>query len=296
MTYKSDEKFALNHHAGFITLRKNARDKVNLEYFSIFLQNFYREMGVSDGSKTLSLTQIYAEEFDLPKFEVQNNILHLLKGIKAKLENLATLKNNYKCLIDKEISVEYTKYQGKNIDISTCIDYMSGNTGLTEEFIYQTLQNGAEHYQILSSATEDSTMMGEIPMCVINNRQLKVFEGQEGLLVTRNGKAGYTKYLNKGRYTINDHAYILFVKDDSPYKIDLRWLAIQYKQDFLSYASNSDNGTWNMTGFFSYTKIDIPCYDEQLSLVKKHQLLQNRIAAIEQIEEQYSCLISKEIA
>ena len=51
-----------------------------------------------------------------------------------------------------------------------------------------------------------------------------------------------------------------------------------------------------MTGFFSYTKIDIPCYDEQLSLVKKHQLLQNRVAAIEQIEEQYGCLISKEIA
>ena len=40
MTYKTGEKFALNHHAGFITLKKDAVGKVNLEYFSIFLQNF----------------------------------------------------------------------------------------------------------------------------------------------------------------------------------------------------------------------------------------------------------------
>ncbi len=115
------------------------------------------------------------------------------------------------------------------------------------------LQSNSERFVVLSSATEDNTMMGEIPKCIINNRQLKVFEGQEGLLVTRNGKAGQTKYLPSGKYTINDHAYILFVKDTSPYEINLKWLSLQYKQDFLSYASNSDNGTWNMTGFFCRT-------------------------------------------
>lgn len=295
MTYKSGEKFALNHHAGFITLKKDAVDKVNLEYFSIFMQNFYRKISISDGSKTLSLTQIYSKEFNLPELKVQNNILNSLRIIKDKLNIFTMLKNNYKTLMDKQICIDYTEYQGKNIYVSTCIDCMSGNTGLTEEFIYQTLQSDAQHYQILSSATDDNTMMGEIPMCIINNHKLKVFEGKEGLLVTRNGKAGYTKYLEKGKYTINDHAYILFVKNDCPFKIDLQWFSIQYKQDFLSYASNSDNGTWNMTGFFSYTRIDIPSYDEQLSLVKKYQVLQSRIKAIEKIEEQYNKLISKEI-
>lgn len=106
-------------------------------------------MGASDSSKTMSLTQIYAEEFDLPEFEVQNNILHLLKGIKAKLENLATLKNKYKYLIDKETSIEYTKYQGRNIDVLTCINYTSGNTELTEEFIYRTVPNIIKYYQVL---------------------------------------------------------------------------------------------------------------------------------------------------
>lgn len=296
MTYKNGERFALNHHAGFITLRKDAAGKVNLEYFSLFLQNFYREMGVSDGSKTLSLEQIYSEEFTLPPFDVQYNILNSLKTIKDKLDVLSKIKTQYYSLLNKELATEYDEYQVKDIAISNCIDYMSGNSGLTEEFIYQTLQNDAEKFVVLSSATEDNTMMGEIPKCIINNRPLKVFEGKEGLLVTRNGKAGYTKYLFDGKYTINDHAYILFVRHDTPYKINLKWLSIQYKQEFLSYASNSDNGTWNMTGFFAYTKIDIPSFEEQLSVVKKYDTLQQHISTIEKIERQYFELISKEIA
>lgn len=296
MTYKNGERFALNHHAGFITLRKNAIGKVNLEYFSLFLQNFYREIGISDGSKTLSLEQIYSEEFALPSYDIQCGILNSLQAIKNKLDSLVKLKNSYYDLINKELTTEYLQYQGKDVAISTCIDYMSGNSGLTEEFIYQTLQNHAERYLVLSSATEDNTMMGEIPKCVINNRPLKVFEGKEGLLVTRNGKAGQTKYLLAGKYTINDHAYILFSKKDSPYKIDLRWLSLQYKQSFLAYASNSDNGTWNMTGFFMYTKLDIPSFDEQLAVVQKYKKLQQRINMIKKIEDQYYQLISKEIA
>ncbi len=296
MTYKNGERFALNHHAGFITLRKEAEDKINLEYFSIFLQNFYRELGISSGSKTLSLTQIYSEEFSLPELDVQNNILKSLKRVKDKLNILIQMKKSLYSLIGKELSMDYGRYQGKDIDISTCIDYMSGNVGLTEEHIYQTLQNNAEHYQILSSATDENTMMGEVPMSIINNKKLKVFEGREGLLVTRNGKAGNVKYLRAGRYTINDHAYILFKKDDSPFEIDLQWISIQYRQAFLAYASNSDNGTWNMTGFFSHTRIDIPEYAEQLLLVEKYQIILDRISAIEKIEKQYNALLSKEIA
>ena len=60
--------------------------------------------------------------------------------------------------------------------------------GLTEEFIYQMQQSKNERYSVLSSATEERTMMGTLPLCNINNKLLKVFEEQEGLLVTRNGQ------------------------------------------------------------------------------------------------------------
>lgn len=296
MTYKNGEKFALNHHAGFITVKEDTVKKVCLPYFALFFQNFYKSLSVSDGSKTLSLNQVYSEEFDLPPYDVQCRIISNIQNIKVKLDALATVKGKYLSALSKELIAEYKEYQGKNIDIKNCISYMSGNSGLTEEFIYHTLQMERQKYPVLSSATEERTMMGVVPKCKIKNKDLKIFEGKEGLLVTRNGKAGQTRYLCEGAYTINDHAYILFNKPDSQYDINLKWLAIQYKAQFLMYSSSADNGTWNMTGFFEHTKIDIPKLQEQLAVVKKYEILERRIDAIEKIEKLYFNLISKEIA
>lgn len=295
MTYKNNERFALNHHAGFITAREDATERVNLEFFAIYLQNFYRNLSVSDGSKTLSLTQIYNEEFNLPTYDVQCRALKGLRGTASKIEQLLQIKAKLKALVEKEFSVNYRSFQAKGVPISRCIDYMSGNTGLTEEAIYHTLQLETERYDVLSSATEERTMMGKVPMCMIEGRALKVFENKPGLLVTRNGKAGQTRFLNPGKYTINDHAYILFEKENSPYKIDLRWLGIQYRRSFLSFASSSDNGTWNMTGFFRYTSLDIPNLDEQVALVKEVEKIQRQIDGIDTIICRFSSLLSKEI-
>ncbi len=296
MTYKCNEQFALNHHAGFITLRENAKSRVKLEFFAIYLQEFYRNLSVSDGSKTLSLEQIYSEEFELPDYQTQCRVLSEIKKIQEKIDILNTLKQRYLSILEKEVSIEYTRFQAKNVDIKTCIKYISGNTGLTEEFIYQTLQHPGTRYSVLSSATEDRTMMGVVPFCIINNKPLKVFDKQAGLLVTRNGKAGQTKFLQGGKYTINDHAYILYHSEDSPYQLDLRWLSIQYKPQFLQYASSSDNGTWNMTGFFKHTKIDIPILSEQLRLVAMYEKIELIIEKIQKIENLYISLLEKQIA
>ena len=296
MTYKNNERFALNHHAGFITLREDAIERVNLEFFAIYLQEFYRSISVSDGSKTLSLTQIYNEEFNLPPYDVQCRAIKEIMKTASKVESLLKIKARLESLIEKGISGNYSSFQAKELPISKCIDYMSGNTGLTEEAIYHTLQHETELYDVLSSATEERTMMGKIPMCMINGHPLKVFENKPGLLVTRNGKAGLTRFLEPGKYTINDHAYILFVKDDIPYEIDLRWLGIQYRKTFLSYASSADNGTWNMTGFFEHTRIDIPDIQEQIKIVDTIERIQRIIDRIDSIITRYRDLLKKEIA
>ncbi len=296
MTYKSGEKFSLNHHAGFITLRDDAKEKVNLEFFATYMQDYYRNLSVSDGSKTLSLTQIYCVEFELPPYDVQCNTLNMLKKVSSKVDQLLRFRTKLMQIVEKEFSIEYKEYQAKSIPISICIDYMSGNSGLTEEFIYQTLQHKDVLYDVLSSATEERTMMGKVPMCDINGSPLKVFENKAGLLVTRNGKAGQTRYLDPGKYTINDHAYILFQKDSSPYSIDLRWLAIQYRKSFLSYSSSADNGTWNMTGFFKYTVIDIPELKEQQNLVQSVERIWRVMSRIDQILLKYNALLEKEIS
>lgn len=292
MTYKNGERFALNHHAGFITLRKDAVEKVNLEYFSKFMQNFYRDLSVSDGSKTLSLTQVYAEEFSLPSYDTQCDILNEIKAIEEKLNFLKTTKHELNALLEKEIIVDYTKYQGVNIPISECIDYISGSSKLTEEMNYQRLKLDGIKYLLLTGATskEDSYV-------TLNDTiEVPKFEQKEGLLVTRKGKAGKVRYLPKGYYTLNDDAYILYVKDDSKYKINLQWLSIQYKSDFLLYSSNSDNGTWNMTGFFEHTLLDIPDIEEQLKLVCLYEIVNRKLNSIAKIEEMYFQLLNKEIS
>lgn len=118
-------------------------------------------------SKNIIIGADLAEEITLPDFDIQCSILNSLKNIKRKLDTLSILKQRYYSLMDKELATEYNQYQAKEVKISTCIDYMSGNSGLTEEFIYQMLQNNSERFVVLSSATEDNTMMAKFPSVLL---------------------------------------------------------------------------------------------------------------------------------
>ncbi len=295
MTYKNGETFTLNHHAGFMTLTDKGKKKVNLIFFSYFMQSHYKSLSVSDGTKTLSLGQIYSDDFDLPDKKVQDRVIERLLPVLDKNKQLSTINKRLAELLDKDYWGAYSTYQANDVNISTCIDYISGNSGLTEEFLYNNIELPGERYTILSSATLDENMLGEVPMCKIEGRDLKVFEDKPGLLVIRKGKAGTTQFLKPGKYTLNDDAYILYVKDDCPYEIDLKWLAIQYKMEFLNYASSSDNGTWNMTGFFKNVVIDIPSIEDQRSLVElfdRAEIYKNRIHSI---QSKIQNLLNKEI-
>lgn len=295
MTYKNGETFTLNHHAGFMTLTDEGKKKVNLVFFSYFMQSHYKSLSVSDGTKTLSLGQIYSDNFDLPDIKVQDRVIRRLLPVLDKTNQLSIVNERLQELLDKDYWGAYSTYQAKEVKISTCIGYISGNSGLTEEFLYNNIELPGERYRILSSATQEDNMLGEIPKCKIAGRELKVFEDKEGLLVIRKGKAGTTQFLKPGKYTLNDDAYILYVKEDCPYEIDLKWLAIQYKMEFLNYSSSSDNGTWNMTGFFKNVVIDIPSIEEQKSLVEMFDRAEIYKDKINLIQAKIQNLLNKEI-
>ena len=237
------------------------------------------------------LPEYYIRPYE-PSYLDKNELISGLTETQQIFDNI-----NIKGILNNvnNLNLSYTKYQAKEVPISSVVAYMSGNANLTEEFIYQAMQHEGKRYNVLSSATEDNNSMGQIPMCQINNKPLKVFEGKEGLLVARNGKAGTTRYLPKGQYTINDHAYILYIRDDSPYQIDLRWLAIQYKSDFLSFVSNADNGTWNMTGFFKQVKIDIPEIEEQRKIINIYNEMADVYQTSTKLKESLELLLDKQI-
>lgn len=292
MTYKNGEVFALNHHAGFITVRDTAKEKVCLEYFAMFFQNFYRSLSVSEGSKTLSLEQIYSENIDLPSYDLQIKIINKINIVHSKLVNLSLLKQKYVNMLNKEVVFPYQQYQDKNVSINRCLDYLSGTSGVTEEKNYLRLRSNGKIYDLLTGATTKPPQK----IVISDEDSIKRFVNKEGLLVTRKGKAGITRYLPAGKYVLNDDAYILFQKEGNNYEINLKWLAIQYRESFLKFSSSADNGTWNMTGFFKHTKIDIPSIEEQLYLVKIYEKLEQRISAIQRIESHFNDIVSKEIS
>ena len=88
MTYKKDERFALNHHAGFLKVRNGAEKLIIPEFFALFYQKQLQEISVSEGSKTLSLEQIYSMDFNIPLYDVQKNIMGKVMPLLEKKKKL----------------------------------------------------------------------------------------------------------------------------------------------------------------------------------------------------------------
>lgn len=295
MTYKTSQRFALNHHAGFFKLKKEAEQQIIPEFFALFYQKQLQEESISEGSKTLTLKQIYSMDFAIPSYEVQKSVMSKIQPILFKKRQIIAILREIESAKNRTLAHYYQVYQARDVPFSDIIDYIGGNSGLTEREIYQKSQVDGQRYVILSSSTEKETRLGEIPICNINGKNLKIFEDKEGLLVIRNGKAGTTMFLEKGKYTTNDHAYILFLKDGCKYQVSLKWLMAQYRNTFLEYSSSADNGTWNMTGFFKKVTIDIPSFKEQTEIVNKYESLDKLEIMIHSIKTKIDSLFMKKI-
>lgn len=208
----------------------------------------------------------------------------------------------------RTLSMHYQNYQAKEVPISIILDYLGGNSGLTEEAIYQQILGSGDKYDVLSAATEDGATLGKVPPCKIKNRQLKVFENEEGILVSRIGVgSGTTTYLCKGRYAITDNAYILFLRNNGPYKVSLRWIMIQYYEEFFDYRILSEYGVWNVSRFMEHMKIDVPTIEEQTAVVRQYDKLKElkrtvdglyaRLLSIKKkiLSEPYSSFVEKDV-
>lgn len=104
MTYKKDERFALNHHAGFAVVREDAKDKIVPSFFALFYQDQLRKASLSEGSKTLTLDQIYSLDFEIPNIDVQRDIMSKIKPLLTKKEQLHNIDLKIEDLFSKKFS------------------------------------------------------------------------------------------------------------------------------------------------------------------------------------------------
>jgi len=271
------------------------REKMNLNWVSHMIGSEFLKVATSKGGVSYLNKEIVERvEIDIPNKEIQDKQYTKLAILEKYYKKINQILKKIDSLKSCVLFTEYNQYQAKGIPINDVLNCMSGNSGLTEKFIYQKLQHKNKKYDVLASS-EEHRFMGKLPLCEINGKPIKEFEDKEGLLVIRKGKAGLTRFLKKGSYTINEDAYILSVRENCKYQIDLNWLRIQYKQLFLQYSSNSDNGTWNKTGFFESVNIDIPNLKEQLAIVKKYQEIENYEVILQNIYRKIQEIFSKNL-
>jgi hypothetical protein len=87
-------------------------------------------------------------------------------------EKIVNFLSRIKFIKERVLSVEYQNYQAKDIPISKVLNCYRGNTGLTEEGIYQKILLEEQRYEVLSSSTKEDTRMGKVPICSINGKNL----------------------------------------------------------------------------------------------------------------------------
>jgi len=244
-------------------------DGLNLKWFSMKFNPLFSNLINREGLSTIPLKIIEKTELEIPKKVVQDKEEKSYQILLDTYFKLKELSNKIKLLSQKDLIIS-KKFNGGESPASDIFEFISGNSGLTEEFIYSRMNlNESKRYKILSSSTMDRTYMGEIPLCKLpNGRELNFFEDKEGILVIRNGKAGKLIYLPKGNYTLNDHAYILSLNKKYQGRIILEWILYQYQNLFYEFSSSSDNGTWNKTAFLENAQIKIIPIDKQKTIIK----------------------------
>lgn len=295
MTYVPSHKFALNHHAGFFQASVKPKQQISLEFFSLFFERQLREASISEGSKTLNLETLEHMDFNIPSYDFQEQIMLKIRPLLELKVHIASLVMRIGSIKERTPSIMYENYQARDVPISQIFDCYRGNSGLTEKEIYHNIFSEGEKYEVLSSSTEGDTRLGLTPIFKLNGKTINVFEDKEGILVIRNGKAGTTFFLNKGKYTITDHAYILCLRKDCKYEISLKWFMNQFRQEFFNYVSSADNATWNMTGFFKNTIVDIPAYQEQLQLAGRYDYLETLEMRMMAIQQKINLLFERQV-
>ena len=281
------------NNTAVLFLKEPFKEVILIEWLkNILPKKFFEVMTSKSGVSYLNKEIVKNIKIEIPSKDEQLYQIQLYNRSLRPVHVLDELLKKYLNLREKSIEFHYSEFQAMNVKIKDCITYISGTSDLTEEKIYLRQNHIGSEYTVLSGSLN---LSNNLKVILMPNEDIPRFEEKEGLLVVRKGKAGHTLYLPPDKYTLNDDAYILYVKENCKYKINLKWLSINYRHVFQFYGSNSDNGTWNMTGFFKYTTIDIPSYEEQQDLILRYEKVEKRIMEISKIKDKYLELLHKEI-
>ena len=309
VTYFEEGDYTITENAYLLYLKDNLKYEVSLKWLMYALSPQFSEYSNLAEYGTWNMTGFLENvKIDIPLFERQVQIVRVyekLEELKRKIVVICQMINAAK---NKQLGYQFISFQGKDVPISEILSCLSGNSGLTEEYLYSQIQTDSERkYRILTGSTAYS-ISEYIHRCEHPKNATKlisVIEDKPIIHVVRKGKAGSTAYFEKGNYTINDDAYLLFLKEapqktilgfQNSHQVNLKWLMYDLKSRFYDYSSSSDNGTWNKTRFFDEVKVDIPSYAEQNQIVAMYDKLEKLEKTVTDFSSRIEDLLKKQVA
>lgn len=284
-------KFTIGRNCMGLRPKVRYINEINLNWFVFSFQNLFYRLRIGDPQGQKSLNKLLLERIliEIPDIKIQERQL-------KKYEKLSNLKAKTNNLINKlRDAIHFYKTYNSLVATGNIKDFLNiegGNSGLTEEFIYYNLPNTEdEKVMILTSATLERTAMGFISeKAKPDERDLKIFNGP-AILVARNGYAGTMTYISDGRFTTNDHAYVINQKEEWKDRINLEWFISEYQALFyVIVTSKSDNATFSKE-YAERQIIQIPQIDEQEEIMSKLAPLKNLINQMQLIENEIDELL-----
>lgn len=279
MTYKKGERFALNHHAGFITVKNGEENSVDLRYFALFFQNHYKALAVSDGSKTLSLHQIYSEEFQLPNIEHQRKVISCVDSISNQIKALNGLSKKIEQLLSHDIVFSESDILEKSVPLEKIVRIIQGHQ-ITDEEIYN-------HSGNVPIFTGPNTIKGYWNKSIVNLTDLpcltyatKAFDG--------------TISLQDGIFDANNTA-VMLLNDEYKQVVKLEWLMVILPNIFLKKATSKEGVSYLNKEIVNQIRIDIPKDFIQNKCIDRHKVLNNLYNSIKVLKDKYYKTIEMEI-
>ncbi len=260
-------KFTINDDAYAITIKQRYADEINIRWIEKVIQYNADCCITSKGTNgTFSKEQFLDLEFEYPSMKEQDEIVNIYKKI-------SKLKDNTNFYIERLKKLNSFVISGDvicKLKAGAIFEIAGGNSGLTEEFIYNNQPSSErETVVVFSSSTNESTNMGVVSKnALLNSKKIKCFDAP-AIIISRNGQAGKALYIERGTFTTNDHAYVLNVKQAYKKTVDLEWFSYvseQYTHNCVT--SKDSNGTFNKEMFMN-KQIDIIEFEAQKKIVKK---------------------------
>ena len=160
----------------------------------------------------------------------------------------------------------------------------SGVSGLTERFIYENNPSSVDDsIFVYSGSTNESTQFPSVSKKSIPEN--KIFNIDNIFIVARNGQAGQIT-IPKGKFTINDHAYVFELKKQHFDNVNFKYLIHKLPNIFKDCVSDSNgNATFNKT-FACELYIDIPSIKFQNEYVQEYELITSTNLELNKIKKE----------